>query len=203
MRLRVDAERPAPRKLQAAIDALKAGKPIVYPTDTGYCFGCALSSAKGIATIRKLKGFDERHPKPLTMLVAAFGDIGRYGHVDNQAFRLLRRILPGPFTIVLKASSEVPRAMKNRDHEVGLRLPAHPLCAMLLDLLGEPLLTGSVTPGEAAPELEEPEVLETRYRSDVSVFIDAGPLWPEPSTVLRLIDGGTEVLREGQGVLPE
>ncbi|RMG98629.1 MAG: threonylcarbamoyl-AMP synthase [Deltaproteobacteria bacterium] len=202
MRIRIDPERPAPRKLHPAVVALQRGEVIIYPTDTGYAFGCALSNPRGIATLRRLKGIGERHEKPLTMLVNDLAEISTYGHMGNRVFRLVRRILPGPYTLVLRATSQVPRTMKNRAHEVGLRMPDHPVCRLLVELLGEPLLTGSVTPGEADPEPEDPEELEKRYGKDVHVVVDAGILWPNPSTVLRLTGDEIEVLREGQGEIP-
>ena len=202
MRIHIDAERPAPRKLQPVIDALRRDQVVIYPTDTGYAFGCALSSAKGIATLRRLKGMDERHPKPLTMLVRDLAELARYGHVGNQVFRTIRRLLPGPYTMVLRATSDVPRAMKNRHHEVGLRIPSHPVCTMLVALLDEPLLTGSVSPAESEAQLEDPDDYERRYARDVRVVVDGGALWPDPSTVLRLVDDVIEVLREGQGAVP-
>lgn len=203
-RVRVDPERPDPRKLVPAVEALRRGEVIIYPTDTGYAFGCALSSTKGIATLRKLKGIHTKHKKPLTMLVQNLNDIGRYGYMSNTAFRVVRRLLPGPYTMVLRATSDVPRAMKNRAHEVGVRLPDHKVCAALVELLGEPLLTGSLTAGEDEPELEEPETLELRHARDVALIIDVGHLWPEPSTVLRFDESGDiEVLRVGQGAVPD
>jgi tRNA threonylcarbamoyl adenosine modification protein (Sua5/YciO/YrdC/YwlC family) len=199
-RVRVDPDRPDPRKLAPAVEALRRGEVIIYPTDTGYAFGCALSSSKGIDTLRRLKGLPPKHAKPLTMLVESLNDIGRYGNMSNQAFRVVRRLLPGPFTIVLQATSDVPRAMKNRAHEVGMRLPDHKVCTLLLEQLGEPLLTGSVTPGEDPPELEEPEDLERRFAREVGLIIDAGHIWPEPSTVLRFDEAGDiEILRAGKG----
>jgi tRNA threonylcarbamoyl adenosine modification protein (Sua5/YciO/YrdC/YwlC family) len=203
-RLRIDPERPDPRKLVPAIEALRRGEVIIYPTDTGYAFGCALSSNKGIATLRELKGIHEKHQKPLTMLVQSLNDIGRYGVMGNTAFRVVRRLLPGPYTIVLRATSDVPRAMKNRAHEVGVRLPDHKICTLLVEGLGEPLLTGSVTAGEDSPELEEPEDFERRWAHQVALIIDGGHIWPEPSTVLRFDeDGNIEVLRVGQGAVPD
>lgn len=207
MILYIDAERPAPRTLRPAIDALRDDGVIIYPTDTGYAFGCALSSARGIATLRRLKGIGEKHAKPLTMLVRDLAELSRYGHVGNQVFRTVRRLLPGPYTMVLRATSDVPRAMKNRNHEVGLRVPDHAVCRMLVELLDEPLLTGSVTPAEAQLEdgfeLEDPESYERRYARDVQVVIDGGAAVPNPSTVLRLVDDVVEVLREGQGAVPQ
>jgi tRNA threonylcarbamoyl adenosine modification protein (Sua5/YciO/YrdC/YwlC family) len=203
MILQIDVQRPAPRRLQPAIEALQRGEVVIYPTDTGYAFGCALSSAKAIAKLRKLKGIHDKHEKPLTMLVRDVAEVGRYGHMGNRVFRVVRRLLPGPYTIVLHATSDVPRAMKNRHHEVGVRVPNHAACHMLVDLLGEPLLTGSVTPAESDFAIEDAEDLERAHGRDVRVVIDGGPLWPDPSTVLRLTDDEIEVLREGQGPLPE
>lgn len=202
MRLHIDGERPAPRKLQPALDALRRDGVIIYPTDTGYAFGCALTSPKGIAALRRLKGIDERHRKPLTMLVNDIADIGRYAHMSTSLYRLMKRLLPGPYTLVLRATSDTPRSMYNRDHEVGIRIPNNLVCRMLVELLGEPLLTGSVSSADDEPALEEPDLLEHRYLREVAVVIDSGPLWPDPSTVLKMIDDEIEVLREGQGALP-
>jgi tRNA threonylcarbamoyl adenosine modification protein (Sua5/YciO/YrdC/YwlC family) len=202
MRIHIDAERPAPRKLQPVVEALRRDQVVIYPTDTGYAFGCALSSPKAIASLRRLKGIDDRHAKPLTMLVKDLAEIGRYAHMGTSLYRLCKRLLPGPYTLVLRATSDTPRSMYNRHHEVGIRIPDHPVCRMLVELLGEPLLTGSVTKAEEVPELEEPELLEGRYAREVSVVIDSGPLWPDPSTVLRMTDDEIEVLREGKGELP-
>jgi len=202
MRIRVDIERPAPRQLAPAAEAARKGGVILYPSDTGYAFGCALSSTKGIATLRRLKGVEKGSRKHLAMMVNEIGDFGKYGVMDNRTFRLVRRILPGAYTIVLKASIEVPRPMKNRDHEIGLRMPDNAVCRMLVDLLEEPLLVGSVTPADEEPKLEDAEIFEARYRADVACVIDGGPLWPAPSTVLRAGHEEIEVLREGQGPVP-
>ena len=200
MRIHIEPERPNPRKLQPAVDALRRGQVIIYPTDTGYAFGCALSSAKGIAAIRKLKGLDERSHKPLTMIVKDLAEVGRYGVMSNSHFRLIRRLLPGPYTLILKAASDVPRSMYNRNHEVGIRMPDHVVANLLVAEVGEPLLTGSVTPyDDNLPELEEPESYEQRHAREVAVVVDTGPLWPDPSTVLRFVDGEVEVLRQGKG----
>ena len=202
MRIHVHPERTSPRQLIPAIDALRSNGVIIYPTDTGYAFGCAMSSPKGMAKIRRLKGYDDRHPKPLTMIVADVADLGRYGQLGNRTFRVVRRLLPGPYTIVLGATKEVPRPMKNKDHEVGMRLHDHAICRLLVAQLGEPLLTGSCTPAEGEIGLEDPEELERIHGRNVDVVLDAGMIWPEPSTVLRLSDDELEVLREGQGPLP-
>ncbi|MEZ4356743.1 MAG: L-threonylcarbamoyladenylate synthase [Myxococcota bacterium] len=203
MRIRVDPDRPAPRKLAPALEALRRDQVVIYPTDSGYAFGCALSSRKGIQQIRTLKGLDERSRKPLSMLVNDLSDFGRYAVMPTSVFRTIRRILPGPYTIVLEASQDVPRDLRNRDGQIGLRMPDVPLCRMLVELLGEPLVRGSVTPGEVEPEIEDPEELERRYRGRVEVVLDGGMLWPEPSTILQASGAGFEVTRVGKGPVPD
>jgi tRNA threonylcarbamoyl adenosine modification protein (Sua5/YciO/YrdC/YwlC family) len=203
MRLRIDPERPAPRKLERAIDALRRDQVILYPTDTGYAFGCALSSRKAISQIRVLKGLDERSRKPLAMLVNELSDFGRYAIMPTSVFRTVRRILPGAYTVILEASAEVPREMRNRDGEIGLRMPDLAVCRMLVELLGEPLVSGSVTAGDDEPALEDPEDLERIYRGRIDVVIDVGPLWPEPSTILQARGVEFEITRVGKGPVPE
>ncbi len=203
LRVRVDPLRPAPRKLAPAIEAMRQDQVILYPTDTGYAFGCALSSRKGIGGIRSLKGFDVRSRKPLSMLVNDLSDFGHYAIMGTSVFRTVRRILPGPYTIVLEASADVPRDMRNRHGEIGLRMPDSPLCRMLVDLLGEPVVTGSVVSGEDEPELEDPEDFERTHRGRIEVLVDGGPMWPEPSTILQADGNELVVSRLGKGPVPE
>lgn len=202
MRVRIDPERPAPRKLAPVLEALHRDRVILYPTDTGYAFGCALSSRKGIATIRQLKGFDARSKKPLSMLVNALSDFGHYAIMGTSVFRTVRRILPGSYTIILEASAEVPRDMRNRHGEIGLRMPDSSLCRMLVEMLGEPLVTGSLTSGDDEPELEDPEEFERVFRGRVELVLDGGPMWPEPSTILQSEGKELVVSRVGRGEIP-
>jgi tRNA threonylcarbamoyl adenosine modification protein (Sua5/YciO/YrdC/YwlC family) len=203
MRVRVDPERPSPRKLAPVVEALRRDQVILYPTDTGYAFGCALSSRKGISTIRSLKGFDARSRKPLSMLVNELGDFGRYAIMETSVFRTVRRILPGPYTTILEASAEVPRDMRNRDGEIGLRMPDFAICRMLVELLGEPLVSGSLTAGDEDPALEDPDDLERIHRGHIEMVVDAGPMWPEPSTILKAEANELVVVRVGQGPVPD
>ena len=203
MRVRIDPERPAPRKLAPVLEALRRDRVILYPSDTGYAFGCALSSRKGIAAIRLLKGFDARSKKPLSMLVNELSGFGHYAIMETSVFRTVRRILPGSYTIILEASAEVPRDMRNRHGEIGLRMPDSALCRMLVELLGEPIVTGSLTSGDDEPELEDPEELERIYRGRVELVLDGGPMWPEPSTILQAEGNELVVSRVGRGEIPE
>jgi tRNA threonylcarbamoyl adenosine modification protein (Sua5/YciO/YrdC/YwlC family) len=201
-RVRIDPLRPAPRKLQPAVDALRAGDPIIYPTETGYAFGCAISSHRAVEHLRRLKGINAKERKPLTVLVASLSDLARFGFLDNHAFRQVRRLLPGPYTIVLPATSELPRTLRNPGNEVGLRIPSDLICTHLLEALGEPMLNASVRHADEIEELEDVDELHDRYAKEVAVVIDIGPVWPEPSTVLRFDADGVEILRQGKGIYP-
>jgi len=203
MRIYAESERPAPRKLEPAIAVLRRDEVIIYPTDTGYAFGCALSSPKGAATIRRIKKVQEGAHKPLSMMVNELSEISTYGSMGNRVFRSMRRRLPGPYTLVLHASQGIPKTAKNRDGEIGIRMPDHAICRMLVDLLGEPLLSSSVSAADEEPSMEHADDLEKRYGGDVALVIDAGPLWPNPSTVLRGSGDRLVVLREGQGAVPD
>lgn len=202
MRLRVDPQRVSARKLEPCVDALRRGGVVIYPTDTGYAYGCALDQRKGIERLRRLKGLGPKDYRPLTMLVDSMATMSHYGHVDNQCFRMIRRLLPGPYTIVLRAASTLPRDLRNRSGDIGMRIPDHPVCQLLLEGLGVPMFTASVFSAAQADHMEEPEELWESGSRDVDVMVDVGPLWPDPSTVLRIEFGEVEVLREGAGALP-
>jgi len=137
------------------------------------------------------------------MLVNELSDFGHYAIMETSVFRTVRRILPGSYTIILEASAEVPRDMRNRHGEIGLRMPDSPVCRMLVELLGEPLVTGSLTSGDEEPELEDPEDLERVYRGRVDLVVDGGPMWPEPSTILQADGHELTVSRVGRGEVPD
>ena len=199
MRVRIDPERPAPRKLEPALDALRRDRVVLMPTDSGYAYAAALSSRKAIGRVRVLKGYDERSRKPLSMLVNELSEIGRYAIMDTRVFRTVKRLLPGPYTIVLEASTEVPRDMRNRFGEIGVRMPDTPVCRMMVERLGEPIVVGSMTAGEDEPELEDPDEFERFHQGRVDVVVDGGTMWPEPTTILQAVGAELEVTREGKG----
>ena len=203
MRVRIDPERPAPRKLAPAIEALQRDRVVLMPTDSGYAFAAALSSRKGIGRVRVLKGYDERSRKPLSMLVNELAEIGRYAIMDTRVFRTVKRLLPGAYTVVLEASAEVPRDMRNRFGEIGVRMPDTPVCRMMVDLLGEPIVVGSMTAGEEEFALEDPDEFERFHQGTVDVVVDGGTMWPEPTTILQAVGAELEVTREGKGPVPE
>ncbi len=137
------------------------------------------------------------------MLVTDLSDFGHYASMETSVFRTVSRILPGSYTVILEASAEVPRDMRNRHGQIGLRMPDSALCRMLVEMLGEPIVTGSLTSGDDDPKLEDPEELEQIFRGTVELIVDGGPMWPEPSTILESEGRELLVSRVGRGEVPE
>jgi tRNA threonylcarbamoyl adenosine modification protein (Sua5/YciO/YrdC/YwlC family) len=191
---------PEPRKIAHAAQIIERGGVALYPTDTVYALGCAMDDKKAVERIRRLKQMDEKHQ--LAMICADLSNIAKYAIVSDFAYRLMRRILPGPYTVVLQATREVPRLLLDKRRTIGIRVPASPISEALVRALGKPLLTTSAVPpgDEGRPVMDVAEGKEA-WPNGLDVTIDGGLLPNEPSTVLSLIDDEIEVLREGLGPL--
>jgi tRNA threonylcarbamoyl adenosine modification protein (Sua5/YciO/YrdC/YwlC family) len=189
---------PEPRKINHAGNALKEGAVALYPTDTVYALGCALDARKAVDRIYKLKQMDTRHP--LALICADISDIAKYAIVSDFAYRQLRRLLPGPYTFVLPASREVPKALLDKRRQVGVRIPASEICAALVKELGKPLLTSSAVPPGGDRACMDVDEGREAWPKGLDVTIDGGPTPGETSTVVSLIDDEMVVLREGLGM---
>lgn len=195
MRIEVNPEHPEPRKIQKAVDALKQGEVIVYPTDTVYGICCGLGHKRAVDRIFHLTGKDES--QLLTFVCADLSDISHYAVVENAAYRLLKRALPGPYTFILPATREVPRMLLSKRKTVGIRVPNHPVAQALTRGLGTPLLSTSASyRGEEI--LNDPAEIVARFKG-IELVLDAGFCGVVPSTVVDLTDGEPVVIREGAG----
>ncbi|MEN6475942.1 MAG: L-threonylcarbamoyladenylate synthase [Syntrophaceae bacterium] len=194
MRIPIEPLVPKQRAVKRAAEILKEGGIIVYPTDTVYGIGCSLSNKKGIDAINAIKG---KH-KPRSIMLADLKDISTYAQVDNNAFRLVRQLLPGPYTIILPATKLVPRLMQSNRKTIGIRIPKHWFCQDLVSELGEPVITTSVPMGQDKLHIDPLEI-ESDLGHVVDAVIDCGILPDIPSTVLSLDGGVVEIIRQGQG----
>jgi tRNA threonylcarbamoyl adenosine modification protein (Sua5/YciO/YrdC/YwlC family) len=195
--LTLHPEHPAPRLVQRAVDALAAGGLVAYPTDTYYGIGCDLHSRKAIDRLYQLKGRDKK--KPLSFLVPDLSDVARYAVVSNFAYRVMRRLTPGPYTFVLPATRLVPDMMTTRQKQVGIRVPDSALARALAQGLGGPLVTTSAARPEDGEPLVDPRDIKEELGHGLDLVLDGGLLPAEPSTVLSLLDDQIEVLRLGKG----
>lgn len=197
MILEIDPIEPEPWLLPRAAQVLRSGGIVVMPTDTVYGLTCGITHHDAIQRIYKLKDMDAK--KPLSILVGDMSMIGRYAKgVSTPAFRLLKRVLPGPYTFIFEASPEVPKIMLRKRRTVGIRMPDNPIALALLQELNEPLLSSSIRD----PELDfvnDPDEIERFFGKKVEMVIDGGILLPVPSTVVDLSGSEPVLLRDGKG----
>jgi tRNA threonylcarbamoyl adenosine modification protein (Sua5/YciO/YrdC/YwlC family) len=196
MRLSVHPTTPEPRKIARAVEVLKKGGVIAYPTDTVYGIGCDLFEKKAIERVYTVKGM--RRDQPLAFLCADLSDIARFALVSDEAYRTMRRLVPGPYTFILPATREVPKMVILKQKTVGIRVPDHPVAQALLRALGGPIISTSASRGGEV--LTDPEEIEDLFPLDV--VLDAGPSGLEASTVLAFRSEGIEVIRQGKGPVP-
>jgi tRNA threonylcarbamoyl adenosine modification protein (Sua5/YciO/YrdC/YwlC family) len=198
--LRVHPTHPQKRLLNLAVDAIRQGGLVVYPTDATYAVGCHIGDKSALERIVRLRRLSDKHQ--FTLMCRDLSELGTYARVDNASYRLLRRNTPGPFTFVLHATRDVPRRLVHQKRRtIGLRVPDHPIALELLELLGEPIMTTTLRlPEDEFPLQDAQEILE-RIGPTVDFVIDGGVCGVEPSTVVDLTSGVPEVTRQGVGIL--
>ena len=197
MILEIDPVEPEPWLLARAAQVLRAGGIVVMPTDTVYGLTCGITHHDAIRRIYKLKDMDPK--KPLSVLVSDMSMVGRFAKgVSTPAYRLLKRVLPGPYTFIFKASPEVPKIMLRKRRTIGIRMPDNPIALALLEEMGEPLLSSSIRDPEH-DFVNNPDEIEKSLGSDVEMVIDGGILLPVPSTVVDLSDDEPVLIRDGKG----
>lgn len=193
----LDPERPHPRKLGQAAALLDRGGVLAYPTDTVYGIGCDLHNRKAIDRIYRLKGLDRGHQ--LSFICDSLSDVASYAQVTDFAYRWLRRLLPGPYTVVLPATRSVPKILLEKRREVGIRVPDSEICTSLVQELGRPIISTSATDPRTGEILIDPDMVKERLGRQLDLVVDGGLLTNEPSTVVSLLDDEIEILREGKG----
>lgn len=194
----IHPETPQQRLIRQAVKIIRDGGVIVYPTDTTYALGCGMGEKDALDRIRRIRQLDDRHN--FTLACRDLSEIGTYAKVEKTAYRLLKSFTPGPYTFVLRATSEVPRRLQHPKRKtIGLRVPDHAITRALLEALGEPLMTTSLLlPGQEIPYTDASDI-RSSLGGQVDLIIDGGGCGLEPSTMVDLYDGVPRVLREGAG----
>ena len=193
----LDERHPNPRRILRAAELLQAGGVIAYPTDTVYGIGCDLLNRKAIDRIYRIKRLDRGHR--LSFICQDLSNIAEYAYVTDFAYRWLKRLFPGPYTVVLKASRNVPKILLEKRREVGIRVPDNATCLELTRLLGRPIISTSATDPQTGEIIIDPDELKERLGKQLDLVLDGGLLTNEPSTVVSLMDDEITVLREGKG----
>lgn len=196
----IHPENPQQRLIDQAVQVVRQGGVIAYPTDSGYALGCHLGEKKAIDRIKKLRALDDKHN--FTLVCADLSDIGTYAKVDNRVFRLLKAHTPGAYTFILNASTEVPRLLLHpKRRSIGVRVPDHRITRALLETLDQPLMSVTLIPvGEDLPMTDAEDIRE-RYGDQLDAVIDGGACHLEPTSVIDLRELPPTIVREGRGDL--
>ena len=197
MMFKINPKNPQPRLVRKTTEILQRGGVIIYPTDTTYGIGCDLFNKKAVERVYRIKAAES--DKPLSFICADLKDLSRYAvGVSNYAYQTMRRLFPGPYTFVLRASKMVPKIMRSRQKTVGIRIPDNEICLSIVRELGHPIVSASV----AQPRdevLSDPEEIHARFGKQVDLVIDGGVLLSDRSSVVDLSDEVPVVIREGKG----
>ncbi len=198
--LELHPKNPQVRLIRRAVEAVRAGGVIVYPTDSCYALGCALGDKGAMERIARIRETTKDHH--FTLVCRDLSEIARYARVENWQYRLMKAATPGPYTFILEATRVVPRRLQNpRRRTIGLRVPDHPVPQLLLGELGEPLMSSTlILPGDPYPQTDATEIY-ARLKHQVEVVLDGGNCGLEPTTVVDLAGGAPVVLRLGKGPL--
>lgn len=194
MRIPIEAHRPKPRVIQQVAEILMDGGIIVYPTDTVYALGCLVSNKHGLERISRIKA----SKKPKSIIFSDIKSVSEYAKVTNEAFRLMRLLFPGPYTLILPATRNVPRLLQSKRRSVGVRIPKHWLCTGLVESVGEPIITTSVPFTDERIHIDPVEI-EEYLGHQVDAIIDGGILPDIPSTVISLETDTPQIVRYGLG----
>jgi len=194
----IHPDNPQGRLVKQAAQIIHAGGIVALPTDSCYALVCHLDDKAAVEKLRRIRGIDEKHH--LTLLCRDLSEIANYARVDNKQFRLLKAATPGPYTLILEATREVPRRLSHPSRKtIGLRVPENAIAHALLEELRQPLLgTTLIMPGEDEI-MNDAEAIRERLEKQVDLIIDGGACSMEPTTVIDLTGPEPVLMRQGRG----
>ena len=194
----IHPDNPQKRLIQQAVEIINKGGVVIYPTDSSYAIGCHLDDKKAVDKIRMIRQLNKEHN--FTLVCSDLSEIAQYAVVDNINYRLMKTLTPGPYTFILQASRDVPKRLQNPKRKtIGVRVPDNAVCAALLEELGQPLMSSTlILPNEDLP-MTDPHEIRVTLENVVDLIIDGGYSGHEPTTVINLVDGSPEILRQGLG----
>ncbi len=198
MLIKIYPENPNIRDISRVVNILRDGGLVIYPTDTVYAIGCDALNVRAVEKICKIKKIDPQKTN-LSIICYDLSNISEYAKVDNNTFKLMKKNLPGPFTFILNATTNLPKIYKNRK-EVGIRIPDNNIIRTLVSELGNPILTMSIHDEDEVIEYTtDPELIAEKYENIADIIIDGGFGGIEPSTIIDCRGDEPEIIRQGKG----
>jgi tRNA threonylcarbamoyl adenosine modification protein (Sua5/YciO/YrdC/YwlC family) len=198
--LEMHPQNPQIRLIRKAVEIMRGGGVVAYPTDSCYALGCHVGDKDALERIRRIRDADKHHN--FTLVCRNLAEIGRYAQLDTWQFRLVKAHVPGPFTFLLPATRETPKRLQHpKRRTIGVRIPDHPVPHLIMAELDEPIMTSTLlVPGDDEPLTDGAQIME-RLGHQLDAVVDAGHCDTEPTTVLDLSVSPAVVLRQGKGVI--
>ncbi|TNF05171.1 MAG: threonylcarbamoyl-AMP synthase [Gammaproteobacteria bacterium] len=194
----IHPDNPQLRLIHQAVEIIRQGGVIIYPTDSAYAIGCHIGDKKALDRIRLIRHLDKHHN--FTLVCRDLSELALYAKVDNQVYRTLKAHTPGSYTFILEATSEVPRRLMHPKRKtIGLRVPANPIALALLEELGEPLMSVTLIMPDDEYPLTDPYDIRDMLEHRVDLIIDGGFCGLEMTTVVDLTGDTPEIVRQGVG----
>jgi tRNA threonylcarbamoyl adenosine modification protein (Sua5/YciO/YrdC/YwlC family) len=189
---------PEPRLIKRAVEIVRQGGLIAYPTDSCYALGCHIGDKSAMERIRRIRGVDERHQ--FTLVCRDLSEIGTFAKVDTTQYRLLKANTPGAYTFILKATRELPRRLAHpKRATIGVRVPDHAVASALLAELGEPILSSTLVLPDADEPLNDAEAIRDALEHQLDVILNGGACGIEPTTIVDLSQDVPILVRRGKG----
>ena len=194
----IHPENPQARLIKQAAQIIHSGGIVALPTDSCYALVCHLDDKAAVEKLRRIRGIDEKHH--LTLLCRDLSEIGSYARVDNKQFRWLKAATPGPYTVILEATREVPRRLSHPSRKtIGLRVPENAIAHALLEELGQPLLGTTLIMAGEVDALNDADSIRARLEKLLDLIVDGGACAMEPTTVIDLTGPEPVLVRQGRG----
>jgi tRNA threonylcarbamoyl adenosine modification protein (Sua5/YciO/YrdC/YwlC family) len=200
MFLEIHPKNPEPRKIQQVVDCLKNGGLVIYPTDTVYAIGCDINQPKAIEKLCLIKGV-KSDKMSFSFICNDLSHISQYTmNLDTPIYKLMKKLLPGAYTFILNANNTIPKLFKNKKKTVGIRIPDHAIPRMIVEQLGNPIITTSIHhDDEIIDYITDPYLINEQFENRVDIVIDGGIGGIIPSTIINCTENYPELIRQGKG----
>ena len=204
MLLKIHPDNPSERQLKIVVDCLRQGGVIIYPSDTVYGMGCDITKIKAVDRVAQIKGI-KREKANFSFVCSDLSQLSGYSRpIPNHTYKVMRRALPGPFTFILNANSDVPHFFQSKKKTVGIRIPDHNIPIQIVELLGNPIMTTSIHDEDEIIDYQtDPELIYEKFHKLVDIVIDSGHCGNIPSTVVDCTTNELIVIRTGKGMLDQ
>jgi tRNA threonylcarbamoyl adenosine modification protein (Sua5/YciO/YrdC/YwlC family) len=197
--IRIYPENPDERRIRQVVDCLRDGGLVIYPTDTVYGLGCDIYNSRAVEKVARIKGIKPQK-NDFSFICYDLSHIADYARVGNTAFKLMKKVLPGPYTFILNATSNVPKLLNTNKKTVGIRVPDNLIPRLIVKELGNPIVTTSIKDDDEVIEYStDPELIFEKFQHQVDMIIDGGYGGNTGSTIIRADSEDFEIIREGLG----